>query len=112
MATLIQDLVIQQGATFEFKVQVVGGPASLAGATAEMHIRELRSSANTLVALSTGSGLTIDAPTRIITILVSAAQTELLGWSHPAPYDLELTAEGKTWRVMEGTATLSREVTR
>jgi hypothetical protein len=107
-----QNLVIQQGATFEFKVQVVGGPASLVGATAHMQARELKSSTDTILSLSTDDGLTIDAPARIITISIPAEDTAALDWVYPVPYDLELTAEGKTWRVIEGTMTLSKEVTR
>lgn len=104
-----QDLVIQQGATFEFKVQVVGGPSSLAGGTARMTIRPNRATEEEpLVVLI---GLAIDAPTRIITIAMTAAETAALNWVHPAAYDLELDAESKTWRVIEGTVKLSKEVT-
>lgn len=110
--TLRQDLTIQQGATFEFKVQVVGGPASLTGGTARMQVRPLALGTEVYLDLTTGAGLTIDAPSRIITISVSDEDTALLDWMYPALYDLELTVGGMTWRVMEGTVTLSKEVTR
>lgn len=108
--TLRQDLVIQQGATFQFKVQVVGGPASLSGGTARMQIRGLRSDVDPIVDLT--DELTIDAPARIITITIPDEDTAVMDWVHPAPYDLELTVDGNVWRVMEGFATLSKEVTR
>lgn len=104
-----QDLVIQQGATFEFKVQVVGGPSSLGDGVARMTIRPNRATEEEPLVVLTG--LAIDVPTRIITIAMSAAQTAALDWVHPAAYDLELDAESKTWRVIEGTVRLTREVT-
>lgn len=105
-----QDLVIEQGKTFEFKVQIVGGPASLAGGEARMTIRPNRANRDDqpLVELT---GLAIDAPTRIITIAMTAEETADMDWIHPAAYDLELDAEGKTWPVIKGTVRVSREVT-
>jgi hypothetical protein len=111
--TLQQDLVIQQGVTFEFIVEVTGGPASIAGFTAQMQIRPYKSSTTILADLTTASGgLVLDAPTRRITIAVDEAVTRAFDWTHPAVYDLELRGDSKEWRVMEGIVTLSREVTR
>jgi hypothetical protein len=114
MATLQADLVIQQGVTFEFIVELVGGPVSISGFTAQMQVRPFKSSEEILLDLSTdpGDGLTIDAGTRRITISIDEAVTRGLSWEHPAVYDLELRGEDKEWRVMQGIVTFSREVTR
>lgn len=112
MATLTQDLVIQQGATFEFTVQISGGPADLTGFTAAMHIRDSKlDGAALLLDLSTGDGLTLDTALRRILIEIPDMVTGALDWMHPAVYDLEMEGDGNTWRLMEGIVRLSREVT-
>lgn len=113
--TLVQDLTIQQGVTFEFTVEVVGGPASLVGCTAQMQIRPFRSSDIVLLDLIDGetpTGLDIDTDTRRITINVDEADTEVLDWRLPAVYDLNLDDGTKEWKVMKGLANLERGVTR
>lgn len=116
MPTLNQDLEFQQGITFKFIVEVVGGPTSLIGCTAAMQVRPFRTSDEILVDLSTAidGGLTIDDDARQITILIDEDETRLFDWNSPAVYDLELddgTPNGP-WRVMAGLVKLSREVTR
>lgn len=113
--TLVQDLTIQQGITFQFVVEVVGGPASLAGCTAQMQVRPFRTSDIVLIDLADGespSGLAIDVDTRRITINIDEADTRGLSWVVPAVYDLELRDDTTEWKVMRGLANLEREVTR
>jgi hypothetical protein len=77
-----------------------------------MQVRESHISSNTLVSLTNGSGITLGGSAGTIDILISAVTTA--GFTPNAyVYDLELvSANGTVIRMVEGSFTVTPEVTR
>ena len=117
MAAAQADLVIEQGATFtqSFKwTDSNGAPIPISGYSARMQIRQNQSSPTALVSLTTsGGGIQIAGATGTVEIRIEASVTANLSFSS-AVYDLELVApDGITvYRLVQGSVTLSKEVTR
>lgn len=88
-------------------------PVSLSGCTARMQIRPSVSSATTLVSLTTAnSGVVLSNAAKTITLAITATATALLTFTK-AVYDLEIIdGSGIVTRLLSGTVTLSKEVTR
>lgn len=107
------DIVVEQGATFELVVDLLdenGDPRTdLAGYTGAMQIREERDTTSTLLATAT---VAIDTVNAKATATIAKATTAGYGWS-AGWYDLEITNSGatRTERIVEGRASLSRNVT-
>ncbi len=77
-----------------------------------MQVRETHTSSNTLVSLATGSGITLGNKAGTIDILISAATTAAFT-PNTYVYDLELvSANGSVTRMVEGSFTVTPEVTR
>jgi hypothetical protein len=115
MAATTYDILIEQGATFS---QVVtykesGVAINLTGYTARMQVRATLESASTLVELTTANGrIALGGAAGTITLSISAADTEALT-SGRGVYDLELVSgSGIVTRLLQGLATISRNVTR
>lgn len=112
MATTKHDIVIPQAGTFRFVVTVEGGPTSLAGYTADMQIREMKSSA-AMLANFQSSFFVVDDINRQVVLEVSDEDTAVFEWSRPAVYDIYIEGPlGDRWRLIEGVATLNKTVTR
>lgn len=113
MATLRLDLEVQQGATFQYVFGLTGGPAagSIEGFTARMQIRPFKTSDDILASWTSPGQITVDNVNKQLVIKVTDEATTLLDFGQ-AVYDLELEGNGDVWRVAEGVARLSREVTR
>jgi hypothetical protein len=106
------DILIEQGATYTQEFiwkDSDGDPVDLAGYTARMKIRQLKTD-NVIVSLTSGSGITLGNDGSI-TVYISAAATELLPLCK-ARYDLELVSNGIVTRLIQGQVTISAEVTR
>lgn len=113
-----EDIIIYQGATYfrryTWKTGDPATPVDLTGATLRMQVRETKHSDIPLLSLSTGgSGITVtDAANGKFTVRAEAAQTDALSFT-TGVYDLEIKlADGTVTRLVEGSATLSRQVTR
>lgn len=112
---LYNDLVIYQGATFDeplaFTNAATGAIIDLTGYTARMKIKETYDSATSLIELTTeNGGIEIDGGLGVVTLKISAADTEnLKGGSYV--FDLELINGAVVQRYIQGTITVSREVT-
>lgn len=77
-----------------------------------MQVRETYTSSNTLVSLSSGSGITLGGKTGTIDILISAATTTAF-MPNTYVYDLELVSPSQdVLRIIEGSFTVTPEVTR
>ena len=110
------NFTIEQGATFSitFGYRAANGtPINLSGYSARMHARQPLESSRTLINATTVNGLlTIAAVDVTVTLSLSAAQTAALNFEK-ARYDLEIeSVGGVVTRLVEGTITLSKEVTR
>jgi hypothetical protein len=113
------DLIIQQGATFDLEMtlkQENGNPINLTGYEARMQIRTRHSAQTAMLEITTDEdgGITFPDPaTGKIVIEIPAETTAELKAIKAAVYDLELIEpQGKVRRVVEGTVTITPEVTR
>lgn len=115
MSAGIYDITIEQGATFTLSLtwkDSTGNPVNLTGYSARMQVRTSYEAEDTLVSLtSSGGDIVLGGAlgTIIITIAASATQTLQLD---EAVYDLELVNGATVTRLLQGRATVSREVTR
>jgi len=115
MAATTYDILIEQGATFS---QVItykdnGVAVNLTGYTARMQVRSTLESATTVVELTTANGrIALGGAAGTITLTISATDTAGLT-SGRGVYDLELVSgSGIVTRLLQGVATISRNVTR
>jgi hypothetical protein len=117
MPATTYDILIEQGATFEFELvwkDGDGDEVNLTGYTARMQVRPTVESSVVLLSLTSaaGGGITLGGATGAVTIRASATQTASIG-ARAAVYDLELqAADGTVTRLLQGVATISAEVTR
>jgi hypothetical protein len=113
MATL--NLTFPQGATWNLALtwnDDSGDPINLTGYTARMQVRASYDSATSVLALTNGSGLTLGGAAGTITLAVSATQSASVAAANYV-YDLELqSGGGEVVRLVEGTLTVTPEVTR
>jgi hypothetical protein len=109
------DITIYKGATFRLPVvwkDSAGDPYNLTGYTARMQIRRSVGAATAEVSLTSASGITITPATGSIVAVISATDTSALTIPSGV-YDLELEdAAGVVTRLLEGSVTISPEVTR
>jgi hypothetical protein len=120
MAVSKLKLEINQGATFRRRLTWLTGspatPVDLTGWTARMQIRSTVESAAVLHELTTeNGGITLGGIAGTIDLYISATATAAFAWPSAAVYDLELVAPGvggDVYRLVGGSVTLSREVTR
>ncbi len=115
MAATTYDILIEQGATFS---QVItykdkGVAVNLTGYTARMQVRSTLESATTIVELTTAnSRIALGGAAGTITLTISATDTAALTAGRGV-YDLELVSgSGIVTRLLQGVATISRNVTR
>jgi hypothetical protein len=115
MAATTYDILIEQGATFS---QVItykdnGVAVNLQGFTARMQVRATLEAATALIELTTANGrIALGGTAGTITLTISATDTEALT-SGRGVYDLELVSgSGIVTRLLQGVATISRNVTR
>lgn len=110
------DITINQGATYELTItwkDSAGTAINLTGYTARMQVRETYSSTTPIVSLTSGSGITLGGAAGTIAIVISATTTAALTAPFSGVYDLEIvSAAGVVTRLIQGTATVSAEVTR
>ena len=115
MSATTYDILIEQGATYS---QVItykesGVAVNLTGYTARMQVRSTLESASTIVELTTAnSRIALGGAAGTITLTISATDTAALTAGRGV-YDLELVSgSGIVTRLLQGVATISRNVTR
>jgi hypothetical protein len=119
MAAFKVNLKIDQGATFSKLVTWKTGPALLAvpvditGCTARMHARGKIADAATLLDLTTANGgIVLGGAAGTVEIKLTDEQTAAITWA-AAVYDLEIEfADGTVRRLLQGSISVSPEVTR
>ena len=115
MAATTYDLLIEQGATFSQLVtyKESGVAVNLTGYTARMQVRSTLESAEALIELTTANGrIALGGAAGTITLTISATDTAALTAGRGV-YDLELVSgSGIVTRLLQGVATISRNVTR
>ena len=120
------NILIEQGTTFYRLIDVMEpdildptqfNPFDLTGYTARMQIRRTIDSSTPMLSLTSptvsGNGITVqDGANNAISINITDTRTSSLTTS--GVYDLEIikTSTGAVSRLLQGTVTLSREVTR
>jgi hypothetical protein len=108
------NLTIEQGATFLLTLiyqDDTGAPANLSGYTGRMQLRASKTAANPALELTTENGrISINGNAGQINLTISATDTAALSGS--GVYDLELVNGEIVERLVEGTYTVSAEVTR
>lgn len=116
MAAADYDLLIEQGATLSQSfvwTDSSGAAINLIGYTARMQVRSSVTSATTLLELTTeNGGITITGGSGTVTLTQTATQTAAYTWRQGV-YDLELVSGGGVvTRLVQGSVTVSPEVTR
>ena len=110
------DLEIKQGATLSLTAtwkDSAGTAINLTNYTARMQVRATYDSSSTILSLTSAAGITLGGAAGTIAILVSAATTAALTAPFSGVYDLEVVSGGgEVTRLLEGTATVSPEVSR
>jgi hypothetical protein len=106
------NLTIEQGADFAWTLTLQddqNAPIDLTGAVLEGMIRAGSKSGKKLVDFTLG--LNIPATDGVINVSLTEAQTAALPVDDSHAYDIKATYAGKTIRVIEGTVTVSQQVT-
>lgn len=114
MAAGLYDIIIEQGVTFQLNLtwkDSTGSPVNLTGYSARMQVRETYESEDTLVSLVSPADITLGGALGTILITIPAATTGPLSFVEGV-YDLELITGSNVTRLLQGKATISREVTR
>jgi hypothetical protein len=88
-----------------------GSPINITGYTAALQLRSEPSDMNTVLSLSTGSGITITGATGTIAVHATATQTGAIS-AGVYFYDLEITESVVVTRLIQGQITVSAQVTR
>jgi hypothetical protein len=110
------NMTIDQGTTVSIDFQYrtsAGVVIPLTSYTARMQARPTQSSAVTVMDATTDNGqLVVTGATGTVTLTLTAAQSAALDFDR-AVYDIEIVSPaGVVTRLVQGTVTLSREVTR
>ena len=115
MPTKRYDITVNQGASFKLNVQANnsdGTVMDLTGYTAHMQVRPTKESATVLMEATTSNGtITINAPGGIVLINVGGDVTAPMTWN-TGYWDLKIqSSSSNILRIVEGYASLSKEVT-
>lgn len=101
-----------------FKAYTGGGvlayrvPTDLTGYTARLKAKSDKGTTTALLDLTSASGIVIDATNKIVSIVLTEAQTAALSWEY-AVYDLEMVApDGTVTELVQGVITVVDEVTK
>ena len=107
------NVLMPQGATFDrtFTLAIDSTPVNLTGYTAALKVRETAASEDAVISLATGSGITLGGAAGTIALLIDA-DTAATVPAGDYVYDLELYATSQTTRLLQGSWTVSGEVTR
>lgn len=111
----ILNLTFPQGATWKLAMTYTdsaGDPINLSNYTARMQVRQSYTATQTVLSLTNGSGITLGGTAGTIDLLIPATTTASIGAAQYV-YDLEIeSASGEVTRVVQGTFSVTPEVTR
>lgn len=114
MPAVTHDFQIEQGTTLEKTLiwkDNNKNPRDLTGYTARLQMRPSKTSDTVMVELTTeNGGITLGGPSGTITLNFTEQNTEPL--TRDGVYDLEIVIGNSVKRLIEGTITVSRGVTR
>lgn len=107
------NVLMPQGATFDrtFTLTLDATPVNLTGYTAALQVRTSATSDDAIISLASGQGIALGGAAGTITITIDDVTTAAV----PAGdyvYDLELTSASQKTRLIQGSWTVSGEVTR
>jgi hypothetical protein len=111
-------LTIERGATFQRTLLLTNADDSvrdLTGHEARMQVRQAYGDAAAVLSLTSepGGGIAIDVPTGALAVRIEAAATAQLVPMTAGVWDIELQApDGTVYRLLEGVARITPEVTR
>jgi hypothetical protein len=109
------DITCEQGATFQRVItwkNSAGNPINVTGYSAVMQVRDGACAQPKIIELSTTNGrIVTGGALGTITLTISAADSDDLPVGQFV-YDLEMTNAGNVTRLLEGSFTVTREVTR
>lgn len=110
------DIAIEQGATFRLDISFVdsdGEAIDLTGYTARMQVRETYEATTVVLEATTANGyIIVDGPNGIVSVRIPPSATEALAVA-PGVYDVEVeSSSGEVDRLVQGTVSVSPEVTR
>lgn len=109
------DITIEQGATWQRNIvwkDSTGTPIDITGYSARMQIRTRKSSTSTLLSIDQDDYISVGTTDGLLEISIPASVTAALDF-RGAVYDIEIESpSGTVYRLLEGTAELSKEVTR
>lgn len=115
MTAGVYDIVCEQGATFRRTFTWTDEneqPIDLTGCSARMQVRPTHSSTTTWLNLSSPTAITLTPLAGQITVVITAAQSAALPVKRGV-YDLEVVlSNGDVQRLLQGSFTVSPEVTR
>ena len=103
-----------QGSTFNRRLtyKINNVPVNLNGYTSRLQVRETHYAQDTIVALTSGNGITLGGSAGTIDVLMAASATALFDAGNFV-YDLELeSTDGTVNRLVEGSFIVTPEVTR
>jgi hypothetical protein len=108
------NFVCPQGSTFRktvtYKIDDV--PVNITGYTSRLQVREAHYDTDTIISLTSGSGITLGGSAGTIDILMAASATALFDAGNFV-YDLEIqSSAGIVDRLIEGSFIVTPEVTR
>jgi hypothetical protein len=109
----LYNLTIYQGADFDktFTVLQSGTALNFTGYTAAMQIRTSADAPTYLLSLTNGSGITLGGTAGTIALNITSAQSSALS-AGSFSYDLELNSGSQITRILQGSCTVSGNVTR
>lgn len=109
------NIVIEQGATFSLPAtwrDEDGTPVDLTGCTAQMHIRQSKTSPSTIHELTDVSGIALGGTAGTVVATIDAATTAGFSFSE-GYYDLEIVhPDTSVTRLLRGKVELDTEVTK
>jgi hypothetical protein len=114
MAAGTYNIAIEQGATYDqtFTWTVNAAPVNLTGYAARMQFRQSAANPTVNFDIATGGSITLGGAAGTIRIQITASNTSALAAGNYV-YDLELqSGTGVVTRLLQGTVTVSPEVTR
>lgn len=108
------NLTLAQGSTWSVTLtykDANGAAINLSGYSAAMQVRVSHAATSTVLSLTSGSGITLGGAAGTITISVTAIATAAIE-AGTYVYDLELVTGATVTRLIEGSLTVTPEVTR
>ena len=116
MAAAQYDFTIEQGSKFTLPLEWRsdgGAPVDITGYSVRMQIRQSVNAPDVLLEATTANGLfSIDGPAGRLTLTLPSSLTAAISWSR-GRYDIELVdPAGEARRLIQGSVSVSREVTR